>query len=483
MVIYDLDRFVLAPLRLPNFWKEKTPKAKLQPVVALALHPRDVGKLLIGYSEGAVIYTFKQNKATNFFYYELPPGAPGGGSLPDSPNSFRHPKLTHAAWHPTGTFVLTGHEDSSMVIWDSRDGRIILARNLQDINVNKPGPATSSSGSYSRPFVNIAWCAKQNPEDTGILVAGGASADFPSNGLTFLELGLTPNYATSSWQILGDHFANPKRQHILPTPPNVDVVDFCLIPSSSPHYAGCHDPIAFLTLLASGELLTLSFPNGHPISPTYNLHVSLSYVHPFVSRMSLTNVEPSRWLAMKEPRHQNPPLLRGGAEASRPRKRYEGRTVIQTVHEDNTIRLWDPGHGDEIDNKNITSVDLGMALDRFQTINTTKVSLAGGAREMAVGTRDGEVAVFRWGRNERHAARPSRRPATSAGVISITDRVESSVTEGLLPLTLYRAQNEAVTALKLSDIGFFAAGFETGRLVIADLRVSELASVGRDFPS
>jgi hypothetical protein len=53
-------------------------------------------------------------------------------------------------------------------------------------------------------------------------------------GLTFLDLGPTPNYATSSWQILSDHFAGANRQRILPTPPKAEVVDFCLIPRTSP---------------------------------------------------------------------------------------------------------------------------------------------------------------------------------------------------------------------------------------------------------
>ena len=45
----------------------------------------------------------------------------------------------------------------------------------------------------------------------------------PDAGLTFLDLGPTPYYATSSWQILSAHFQG-KREHIMPTPPGAEIL-------------------------------------------------------------------------------------------------------------------------------------------------------------------------------------------------------------------------------------------------------------------
>lgn len=81
----------------------------------MQFHPRDIGTLLIGYPEGAVIYSFSQNKPLKFFQYEVPRGAPGGDPDVASPREMRRPRLTHAIWHPTGTFILTAHDDSSLV--------------------------------------------------------------------------------------------------------------------------------------------------------------------------------------------------------------------------------------------------------------------------------------------------------------------------------------------------------------------------------
>ncbi|KAF1977214.1 hypothetical protein BU23DRAFT_501054 [Bimuria novae-zelandiae CBS 107.79] len=473
---YDLDREHLTRFRIPNLWSEQFPQARLTSVVTLTLHPRDVGKLLIGYNAGAVIYSFKQNKAVKHFHYVLPKGAPGGDSDPSSIFKERSPPLTQAVWHPTGTFILTGHEDSSLVIWDPKDGRVIQARTLTDTGVDKPGPGTFSPGAgpgtfaLKSPIFKIAWCANEDPDDTGILVAGGQPSNIEAKSMTFFELGRTPIYNTSSWQILSDHFENPKRQRMLPCPPGTEVVDLCLIPRTSPHFAGCQDPIAAIALLASGELITLSFPSGMPITPTNQLHVSLTLVHPFVNHANLAPVDRTRWLGLTEKRQHGPKLLTGGHEASYPLKRFEHRNILQTSHADGTIRMWDAGHADEIENNEVLQLDVARAVGRLDRVEVTQISYAGAASESSVGLRSGEVVVFRWGIN-KHAGQELPPGENKPGALTgIQDRTEASLKEGMLPLTLLAEGNGPVTALKHSDVGFVAAGFEGGSLAIIDLR-------------
>ena len=86
-------------------------------------------------------------------------------------NIDRNPKLTQAVWHPTGTFVLTGHEDSSLVVWDARDGRVVMARTSTDVNVDQPGAPQTEAGKYipKTPLLKLAWCAQQDPDETGNL--------------------------------------------------------------------------------------------------------------------------------------------------------------------------------------------------------------------------------------------------------------------------------------------------------------------------
>ncbi|KAH6637433.1 lethal giant larvae like, C-terminal-domain-containing protein [Boeremia exigua] len=473
---YDLDRQALTPFRIANLWREQFPRSRLTPVVTLSLHPRDIGSLLIGYSAGAVIYSFKQNKALRCFHYRLPKGAPGGDSDPASVHCDREPPLTQAVWHPTGTFILTGHEDSSIVVWDPKDGRIIQARTLQDVNVNLPGPGTFSPGAgegtfaLKSPIFKIAWCANQDPDETGILIAGGQPSNISAKSLTFFELGRTPIYNTSSWQVLSNHFENPTRQRILPCPPGAEVVDLCLIPRSSPHFGGCQDPIAIIAILASGELVTLSFPSGMPITPTNQLHLSMTLVHPYIGYANLAPVDRTRWLGMTEKRQHGPKLLTGGAGANWPLKRFEHRNIVQTAHADGTVRLWDAGHADEIENDGLLQIDVARAVGCQDGVEVTTTSFAGAASELSVGLKSGEVVIFRWNVNKHPGEEFPPGENKPQALTNIVDRSEAALKEGLLPFTLLDEGNGPVTALKHSDVGFVAAGFEGGGLVIIDLR-------------
>lgn len=488
ILAYDMDREHVAPFRIPNLWAEYEPRARVSPIVSLAFHPRDIGKLLIGYIHGAAVYSFKQNKAQFFFNYEVPPGAPGGDADPASINIIRRPKLTQAVWHPTGTFILTGHEDSSLVIWDPKDGRIIMARTITDTNINKPGAsivgASGSTVSVREPIFRVAWCANQDPDDTAILIAGGSATSSPTKGLTLWELGRTPVYATSSWDVLSNHFESPKRQRILPTPPNAEVVNFCLIPRSSPHFSGAQDPIAMLAILSSGEVISLSFPSGIPISPTNQLHISMTFVHPFIRRAYLSTVDRTRWLGMTETRSQGPAILKGGVEAPHPMRRFETRNIVQTTHADGTVRLWDAGHGDELENPKVLQVDVGRAVGRLEGVDITCTSLAGASGEFVAGTRTGEVTIFRWGTNRNAGREPPVGGENKPNALTnIVDRADPGLKEGLCPFTLLDLKDGPITALKISDVGFVAMASEGGKFAVVDLRGPAIIFMGntQDF--
>ncbi|KAI0545443.1 lethal giant larvae like, C-terminal-domain-containing protein [Xylaria curta] len=465
---YDLDRERLSQFRLPNFWTVRDPRARAVALVSLQMHPRDVGKLLIGYSHGAVIYNFKQNQPTRYFEYQVPPGAPGGSH--QAIDTFRKPKLTHALWHPTGTFVLTVHDDASLAFWDtSKDGRLVMARTLYDFDVDQPVPRQEEP-KPKHPYSQIAWCCKQNPEDSGLLLAGGQALDGSPTGLTFVEFGVTPNYATSSWQVLGDYLRG-KRRIALETPIGTEVANFFLIPRTSPHFAGAQDPIAVLALLSSGEIITMSFPSGYPISPTNQLHPSLSFVHPFPTKVASSTLSRDRWLGMVENRPRGEPILKGGAEAARSRRRFEGRSIIQVAHADSTIRIWDIGHGDEIENSTQLQVDVARAVNRFEDVNITAMSMAAESPEFAVGTSKGELVIYRWDANKFYGQTANQDlPSNPGGLTDIRGRSEPDLKSGLQPFSLYEMMQGSISAVKVSDIGFVAVGSENGFISIIDLR-------------
>ncbi|KAK0611549.1 lethal giant larvae like, C-terminal-domain-containing protein [Immersiella caudata] len=464
---YDLDRERPALFRIPNFWRDRDPNARAVTLLGMQLHPRDIGQLLICYSLGAVIYSFKENAPVKFFEYQLPPGAPGGNS--EGVGSLRKPRLTHAIWHPTGTFVMTAHVDGSLVFWDPKEGRVIAARSIYETKINEPTSKATPPRAIV-PFTKISWCCKENPDDTGLLIAGGHARDDGDNGLTFLELGVTPVYATSSWDILANHFEG-KRRITLETPPGAEVRDFCLIPRTSPHFAGAQDPIAIVTMLSSGELVTMSFPSGYPISPTNMFPPSLTFVHPFVQKISVSTLNRDRWLGMIEKRNQGEPILKGGAEAARRRRWYDWRNIVQVAHADSTVRIWDAGYDDEIENPSQLQVDIARALSRYENVEITALNMAEMTGEFVAGTSAGEVVVYRWGGNKFFGRdEPGSANSNPGGITDISSRTEPSLKEGLQPFVLYEMMQGPITALSVSNVGFVGVGSEGGFFTIIDLR-------------
>jgi hypothetical protein len=132
--------------------------------------------------------------------------------------------------------------------------------------------------------------------------------------------------------------------------------------------------------------------------------------------------------------------------------------------------LWDAGHADEIENDALLQVDVARAVGRHDNVDITSTSFAGAASEMSVGLRSGEVAIFRWNSNKQAGQELPPGENAPQALTNIMHRTEATVKEGLLPLTLLSEDNGPVTALKHSDVGFVAAGFEGGSLVVIDLR-------------
>ena len=250
------------------------------------------------------------------------------------------------------------------------------------------------------------------------------------------------------------------------------MADYCLVPRSSPYFDGAQDPVAVLVLLASGGLMTMTFPSGYPISPTNMLHPSLSFVHPFVHKVAVSTLTRERWLSLVEARDQGAPILTGGAPAPRRRKYGSNvRNVIQVAHADCVVRMWDVGDDDEIENPGQLQVDVARALDRYEDVSVTALALSDATAEFAAGTRTGEVVIYRWGGNRffgRDAAKPLE--PNPGGLTDISSRAEPTLREGFQPSVLYEMMQGPISALRVSDVGFIAVGSEGGFVSILDMR-------------
>jgi len=170
-------------------------------------------------------------------------------------------------------------------------------------------------------------------------------------------------------------------------------------------------------------------------------------------------------------RQTGPKLLTGGLDTVLPARHNEQRNVIMSAHADGTVRIWDAGQNDEIENPSMCQADVARGVGRIDNVQIMQVGLASTSGELAVGLRSGELVIFRWVRNND----PGRESSTSSvnkpnALTNATARMDPGLTEGFQPFTVLDKQNGPCTALKVSNVGFVAAGFEGGSVVIIDLR-------------
>ncbi|OCF31242.1 hypothetical protein I316_07027 [Kwoniella heveanensis BCC8398] len=107
----------------------------------IAMNPRDLNILLLGYEGGVVAWDIRNNAIAKTFEMTLPPGAPGGGSYQDADGSLwteRTPSVTCIAWRPDGLVFAVGHADGCITFWAySESDKPLMVRTIthEDVNV------------------------------------------------------------------------------------------------------------------------------------------------------------------------------------------------------------------------------------------------------------------------------------------------------------------------------------------------------------
>lgn len=475
--VYDVDRGCMSPFYVGNLQKSFLPKARFSPIVSLQIHPRDPSKLLACYTDCAIVFNITTQEIVFGLRYELVSGAPGGDLNPVAIQQYRFPPVLQALWHPHGHHILTVHLDGSLVFWDSAQGTLLQARTLTDTDVNIPRRLVSKMepiASESTPITKVAWVCTQNPEETAIVVAGGHSFDGALQSVTVLDFGVTPVVAVTSYQNMGKHYASPRRQRVFPLPEGSVVVDFIVLPKSNPFYGGGCDPNAIIFHLASGELATVSYPDGLPITSVAALPSSFAWVQPYITSFDVGFVEHTQWLGMMGSVPSVDPFFIGGASARRHLRKFDTRNALCTGSSDGCVRLWDASHG-ELDDSRVIEIQAYEALNRHNNNAVTKISFAPSTAELAVAIETGEVILYRFG-----SGKLNRELSNRMGGLSLSDsqgqpiqdiRGRTSIKkDGFLPQSLVNTQNGPVSTIVNSEIGFVAIGYRNGNVTIIDQR-------------
>jgi syntaxin-binding protein 5 len=481
--IWDIDRECLAQLSIENLYGRRTvpgvgkTSRNATPIIAMALHPKDIGYLLVAYSVGAALFSFKENKAVKYFELEIPANAIGGDTDPSVTSRARRPRLTHLAWHPNGTYILTAHEDGCLAFWDAKtEASPVHVRTVDATHVNIPrGTYTHPSDTYTirDPIVQVAWCSATDPDDTSLVVIGGHLSNLHQKGLTYFDFGPSPTTLVGDY--MANYFASPRKQRLLPT--SSDPISCLILPSSSPFYNGTHEPLILLSILETGDLSAFSMPDCQPLAVAKTLPPAIAFISPPATRFSIIPVPQQKWLTFigRHNAHKNRNILLGGAPTRRPLRRMTVRNVMLSAHADGVIRIWDVSHG-EVEANESFEVDVAGIIHAFQpetSVDIVAVDMAAMTGELCVGIYSGEVCIWRFGRrnrDEEFVGEMGEMSLEGNKIVQSTRHLHFNVSEGFLPLCMVNPQRGAPVLVKMSEVGFIAIGYDTGYLCVVDLR-------------
>lgn len=486
--VWDFDRECRTKFTIPNLYRDRarssTARTRILSTVAMALHPKDIGYLLVGYPAGAALFSFKENRAVKYFELEIPAFAKGGDIDPSAMSAPRRPRLTSLTWHPSGTYILTCYEDGCLAFWDAKNESAPLhVRTLDDTHVNIPrgiySPQPDGETVIVRePISQVAWCSATDPEDTSIIVAGGQLSNLLQKGLTFIDFGPTPTSLMGD--AISNHFSRPRKQRILST--FSSALSFTIIPQSSPFYNGTHEPIAVLALLEAGEITAYSLPDCQPLPVSQTLPPAISFASPPVRNFSVAPIPQQQWSSLigRNKSRMNRNILLGGAPARRHLRRFDIRNVIFSAHADGVVRLWDASHG-EVGSNEAFEIDVASVIRSFTPnvnvpVDVISMSMAGMTGEVVVGTYGGDVGIWRYGRRNRDDDFAddmddlNLEGRQQQQILRSTRHLHFNVYEGFLPLCLVNPQTGAPSIVKMSEIGFVAIGYDTGNIGVVDLR-------------
>ena len=435
----------------------------LSPVLGLSIHPLDLGMLLMVYDVGVVLYSLKDNQAKQFYEVTIPGSDHKAASRPTP---------TCATFSPDGAFVLVGYRDGTLAFFDVQDGEVPLqVRTLAESDINYPRRQTGPIEEIVyAPIVGLCWCARIDTADTYLLVAGGFSRGL--DGVSLMDFGkppVKPNYS--------EFFAFPQRQRIMPVQIPGEVINILPFGTASPFH-NYHDPRCLLVTSGSGNVEVLCLPEGEP-APGSLLPVALSMSSPPIIICVIADFPRFMVAELQHLARQRASigksLLIGGALKKTPPVRQP--QCLCTVHGEHLVRIYDIQHGKALE----TAL---LELDTSELLNSSPISsltTSGAAGEIAVASEDGIVVVYHFnaGVDEDQlvdgmidlsllAAMPTPIPEAQKMLFAPSKTIRSK--PGLQPVCILDASQGRCTSLDLSDVGFLVAGFESGSVIVIDLR-------------
>lgn len=520
LIFYDVDRLSLTPMRVDNLQKVVMPKQKMSPVLSIEWHPRDIGSLLIAYSHCAVQYSIVEGRIKNSFIYQLDPSCRGfeysnmietGGKkkLFGSMKEVR-PRVVEAHYHPNGLHIVTVHADGTLAFWDANSATLLEARTVKVKGLHKQGDPVQVDACGE---MRVKWITGQDPELTLLLITG-ASVEHP-DVIDVFDFGYTLKYSMTSHEKQGDFYSvPPEGERKIPVKFNRRLQEqgpleyiTTLLPlaaEAQPYFNGGHHPSRIFLISSLGSLyMSILDPLA---APDIAIPPSLGSILPPITFSSSESVKRVDWYSILSNRRTKgaSTLLSGGAAVNkqypRPLGLNEGfHTVSVLAHENGSICLLDITSGEYNDDEAVAKFSLRDTLDdgTSGSYRPISVSCSFESRELLVGLANGNVAICKF--TKAGVTPPARtgyeqcavqHSNGDAKIVDLSRRMLGHFTQpSFMPVSLLQIDtSDKVSCLKLSNTGFAAVGYKSGRLVVCDISrgpavIMNLESITTHLPS
>ncbi|BFZ57251.1 Lethal(2) giant larvae sro7 [Savitreella phatthalungensis] len=430
------------------------PRFHISPIVSIQMHPTNLGIMLIGYPDGAVLYSVKQGVVKD--YYDL--------------STFRpRPHLRQATFSPSGDHILAAYDNGLLAFFDIKDPATpVQLRTLAETHITTGLRSTD----IPDPVHDVLWaCREQDPTDTYLLVAGGSPDGI--KGVTMLDYGQPPVKATE----YSDFFASPRRQRLFPLEPLEEVIALQSLATASPYYNN-HAPRGILLRHLSGRIHCVEPDAGAPL-PTFELHPTLRFVDPPVYSFSVVETTRDVFASLEDPlrtMRRTQPLLIGGAPAKRRLRHFDSRSLLYSLH-GRSVRISDVSHFELIDPP-LLEIDLGLVMPSEQR----PVRVAGAGKEFVVVYESGAVSIHTLALDGSPEIAPGPYKVMSDGLptpiaaaqtwlLPIDEGAGDNPSAGaIFPNFLLRPRQGDVSSLTLSQVGFLVVCYQTGVFCVVDMR-------------
>lgn len=533
VVFYDVDRFTLAPLRVDNLQKMVIPKQKMSPVLGIEWHPRDIGTLLVTYDHCVVQWSITLGIIKNAFVYQLTRECRGfeysnfverGGKKKVFGSAKEIiPLVAEAHYHPNGLHMVSVHNDGTLAFWDTNSATLLEARTVMATGLQKHGEPAGNLNFEEAPLaIRARWIAGLDPELTQLLVTGASRSD--PECVDVLDFGLTLKYSLTSHEKQGEFYSRPQdgqrkltvafnRRKKDDGPNEIIEKIIPLAQDGLLYFNGCHNPSSILFISNLGAVyLTKYNPEAGGLATTRNLLLppSLSFTVPPTTFFSTVSVKRMEWFGVLSSRknaaaNQNDlALVNGGAPVNKSFPKTVGfddnyHNIVITGHENGDVRFLDVTAGEFHNEEKLIALEFRNTLfngKESSSYRIAQVSCSFESREMIVGLANGNVVICKVAKlghnplaqppaNQGYDQCPVQHRNGQARIVNLRNRIlgpfssSSFLPEHLLVLDL----KDKITSLKMSQAGFAAVGYRSGRLVVCDVSRGPAVILNQEFVS